>query len=95
MHTKHVPGVSYKVRQFKTAKLNAYIFILLHVGTYCSELHKMVYLQNRRFLPMDSVLRKDTKQFPSKTSEVRDAPPMRVYETVKDCHKAYDLAPTK
>lgn len=67
----------------------------LTVGTYSSELHKMVYLQNRRFLPMDSVLRKETKQFPSKTHEVRDTPPMRAYETVKDCHKAYDLAPTK
>ena len=66
----------------------------LTVGTYCSELHKMVYLQNRRFLPMDSVLRKDTKQFPSKTCEMHAAPPIRSYETVKKCHKAYDLAPT-
>lgn len=65
------------------------------IGTYCSELHKMVYLQNRRFLPTDSVLRSDTKQFPSKTCEIRDAPPTRDLQTVKDCHRAYDLAPTK
>ena len=44
---------------------------------------------------MDSVLRSDTKQFPSKTCEMRDAPPTRDLQTVNDCHRAYDLAPTK
>ena len=67
----------------------------MHVGTYSTDLHKMVYLQNRRYLPADSELRQDKKNFPSKHPEMRDPPSKRVYESLKDVHLAYDAAPTK
>ena len=59
------------------------------IGTYCSELHKMVYLQNRRFLHEDSELRLDKNNFPLKAVEVRRAPEKRKYEAMNDIHKAY------
>ena len=65
------------------------------VGTYFSELHKMTYLDSRRFLPFDSSLRKDSRNYPSKSEETRPAPSRRVYSIMKDVHTAYYLAKTK
>ena len=44
----------------------------MYIGTYSTELHKMVYLQNRRYLLDTDKLRKDKTHFPSK-EELRQA----------------------
>ena len=72
-----------------------YIIFIFPVGTYCSELHKMVYLQNRKFLPEECALRQDEINFPTEAPETCQAPAKKVYETVKDAHKAYDAAQMK
>ena len=64
-------------------------------GTYFTELHKMVYLDNRRYLPMSSSLRQESESFPSKSEEVRPTPSRRAYTTLKNVHAAYDAAKTK
>lgn len=40
------------------------LFYCIYTGTYCSELNKMIYLQNRRYLPMESTVREQTKGYP-------------------------------
>lgn len=50
------------------------------LGTYVKTLHKMVYLQNRRFLDISSELRLDTSNFPDKRVEKSLPPPLREYQ---------------
>lgn len=54
-----------------------------------------MYLDNRKFLPHDSKLRRDKSKFPFKNQELEPAPHKREYENLKDVHKAYDSAETK
>jgi len=62
----------------------------MYIGTYSTELHKMVYLQNRRYLLDTDKLRKDKTHFPSK-EELCQAPVMRNYESLKETHQAYEI----
>ena len=57
------------------------------IGVRNEELHKVIYLENRRFLPDTSELRNDSISFPSKKREMR--PPLRCYATINSVHKAY------
>ena len=66
--------------------------IELYIGTYNSELEKIVYLDNRRYLPEDSSLRMLTEEFPSKKKELRSAPPKRNFNNMINYHKAADNA---
>ena len=50
----------------------------------------MVYLQNRRYLLDTDKLRRDKTQFPTK-EELRQAPSMRSYESLKEAHEAYEI----
>ena len=62
-----------------------------YIGEHNSELHKTIYLQNRRYLPLESDLRTET-QFPSQKVETRKPPEKRVYTEVKKNHEAVDNA---
>lgn len=44
---------------------------------------------------MSSPLRKDTKNFPSKSKELLPPPNCRIYAEIKDNHLAYDNAKNK
>ena len=61
-------------------------------GDYNKELFKMVYLQNRRFLPMSSELRKQSQSFPYKHEEEREPPAHRTWAEAQQLHIAYDNA---
>ena len=65
---------------------------ILHLGTYVKKLSKMVYLKNRRYLPLDSKWRDDCKNFPEKAAELRTPSPLRKFERVKSLHFSYDAA---
>jgi len=69
---------------------NIYICTFTYIGTYPTELHKMVYLQNRRYLLDTDKLRKDKTHFPDK-EESHQAPVMRSYEGLKEAHQAYEI----
>lgn len=64
----------------------------MYVGTYCSDLHKMVYLENRTYLPAESSLRQQKKGFPSKENEFQPPPLKRSFELMKKYHEAFDEA---
>ena len=59
-------------------------------GTYCSDLHKMIYLENRRYLHSDSSLRKQKRGFPTQIQELQPPPAKKSFEIVKQCHYAFD-----
>lgn len=65
-----------------------YILIGRHVGT----LDKVVYLQNRRFLPATHPLRKAKKNFPSGKAEHRPPPEKLTQEEVMINSLAYENA---
>lgn len=71
---------------YHTSTLN----FLLYVGTYCSELHKMVYLENRRYLPKESTLRAQSGGFPSEDKELRSPPAKRRYTDIRQYHQVVD-----
>lgn len=50
----------------------------------------MVYLENRRYLPESSPLRKDSTGFPSSQAEQRKIPDARTFAELKQLHAAYD-----
>ncbi|KXJ06458.1 hypothetical protein AC249_AIPGENE6290 [Exaiptasia diaphana] len=58
---------------------------------YCSHLHKMIYYGNRRFVPKESPLRQDIKNFLEKCKETRMPPDKRTFSqapksrTFQDC----------
>jgi len=62
------------------------------IGTHCTELHKMVYLSNRRYLPAESAFRQETIGFPSNKKELLPPPAKRKKKMVKNFHKAVDVA---
>ena len=62
----------------------------MYVGTYCNELHKMVYLENRRYLPKESSLRAQSKGFPSEDKELRSPPAKRRYTDIRQYHQVVD-----
>ena len=64
--------------------------ILLILGTYSSDL-KMVYLQNRRYLPPTSSLRKRKHGFPSQT-EPESSPAKRKVVDLTEYHNAVYMA---
>lgn len=67
-------------------------YILYITGTYCSDLHKMVYLQNRRYLPIDSPLRREKRGFPVRDTELLGPPVKRAYNCVRDHQVAFEHA---
>lgn len=64
-------------------------------GQYCKHLCKVVYPGNRRFLPADHVLRKDSVNFPDQSEELRERPPCRSFQQDVLFHKAYDNSKLK
>ena len=54
-------------------------------------LQKTLYLQNRRFIPQDSLLRQDSAHF--ECEEHRQSPPKPDIETVKNDRRKYEDAP--
>ena len=68
------------------------MLLFLSIGTYNKDLQKVVYLDNRRYLPIDSSLRNETVEFPSKQEELSIAPPKRNFDSIKIYHKAVDNA---
>ena len=80
----HLPGV------FRSRASIYIMFAFFIAGTYNKELTKMVYLENRRFLPSSSPLRKQSTGFPSGEQELQAAPAKRSFEETKDFHIAYD-----
>lgn len=61
------------------------------IGTYVRELHKMVYLQNRRYLHKeDTELKHDVTSFSVKVQETRLAPLKRSYDVSVQTCKSYD-----
>ena len=59
-------------------------------GTYCCDLHKMIYFENRRYLPPDSSLRKQKRGFPTQNWELQPPPAKKSFDVVKQCHYAFD-----
>ena len=84
----------YVVGMYSTS-LDSHSNYFFFLGTYVQDLHKMVYLQNRRFLPEESELRLDSDNFPDKSPELNRPPSTRSYDTLKDIHMAYDATKTK
>ena len=72
-----------------------HLFYFYFLGTRSATLDKMLYLQNRRYLPADSALRKDNNNFPEKRTESRNPPLKRDLEKVKAYHLAYSKAKNK
>lgn len=64
-------------------------------GTWNEHLHKMVYIKNRRYLPLDSDLRSDDSGFPDQSVENSAPPRQRDYEKLKSVHHAYDKTKIK
>ena len=60
-------------------------------GQYCKHLSKMVYTGNRRFLPVDHDLRKDTFNFPDRSVELRE-PQYRTFQRDLFFHDSFDNA---
>ena len=59
-----------------------------------AELHKMIYLNNRRYLPSTSPLRQE-KGFPLQRVEMQPPPSKRNYSMMKSFHNAVDKASTE
>lgn len=55
-------------------------------------MHKMIYLENRRYLPATSSLRQDAVNYPSKAIEKRPPPKLKSYEEMKAFHCSYENA---
>ena len=65
-------------------------YIFCHAGTYSSDLHKMIYLQNRQFLPADSTLRKQSDGFPTNMEDNKPPPAKKKFSELKKKHRAHD-----
>ena len=61
-------------------------------GFRSEHLHKVVYLEHRR---IDSDLRDDHTNFPSRCIETRAAPKQREYRKLRSLHMAYDNTKSK
>ena len=69
---------------------------LLHcIGEYSHEMKKMIYMENRRFLPLSHPLRKQTDGFPSRSTEERPPPEAKNMCDMLSYHQAYENAKNK
>ena len=64
------------------------LHLCIYVGTHCSHLQKMLYLENHSYLPEQSCLRQQKKGFPTKKKELLPPPAKRTIESVKEYHDA-------
>ena len=62
----------------------------MYVGTHCSDLQKMLYLENRSYLPEESSLRQQKRGFPTKQKEFLLPPAKRTVESIKEYQNAFD-----
>lgn len=69
-----------------------YICVLSSTGEFVSALDKVVYINNRRFLPITHPLRKASKKFPSGKAEHRSPPEELTQEEVILNSLAYENA---
>lgn len=68
----------------------------LSSGTHNPYLQKMIYIDNRHFLPRDSPLRRDVENFPEKQCDYHfPLPPKRQYSVLEVYHHAHDHAKNK
>ena len=88
-----VHGVISKVQRNTFCVIMLYNIIL--AGTYSKALTKMVYMENRWYLPETSALRKDETNFPSKLVETLPPPRNKSHEAIRSSHIAYDYAKNK
>lgn len=61
----------------------------LQKGQYCKHLHKVVYPENRDFLPANHKLRKDHQNFLDHVEETREKPTYCTFSQDVSFHKAY------
>ena len=61
-----------------------------HIGTYCPDLHKMVYLENRQYLPSDCILRRQADGFPTTDVDNKPPPTKKIFCDIKKQHRAYE-----
>ena len=64
------------------------------LGEWSEALKKVVYLENRRFLPVDDEMR-ESKPFPSSKAERRGPPEPKTHSYVEACNAQYEEAKTK
>ena len=69
--------------------------LIFYLGTYSPELHKTVYLQNRRYLPDYHELRGDAKCFSTKAIEPRPIPKKQNCDILNHSHQAYDAVKSR
>lgn len=69
----------------------------MHVfaGTRCPELNKIVYLDNRRYLPTESSLRKEKDGFPMKNEELKPPPAKRTFSAIHNHRLAFQNSLTR
>ena len=71
-------------------------FSSLLIRVYCKHLHKMVYMENRSFLPNDHALRSDVQRFPCRMGENKSCasskPVAPAYKELVEKHAIYDQA---
>lgn len=66
--------------------------LIVHTsGSYSKTLQKIIYPGNRRFLPANSPLRKDTSSFPPKEPENRDPPILKTMEYINIANQEYSI----
>jgi hypothetical protein len=80
------------IRQIKYFCSVRLLLLNVSLGTYSSDLKKMVYLQNRRYLPPTSSLRKRKRGFPSQEAELESPPAKRKFVDLTEYHNAVDMA---
>ena len=84
-HSGPEPKVQLRVIQYVS-------YFILSSGERSEQLQKVVYLQNRRFLPETSGLRRDQHNFPHKREEHNPPPSKKNSSEMRDYHKAVDNA---
>ena len=89
-------GVKLRVSNNKFLFASLFTVCNAVAGTYVPELHKMVYLQNRRFLSeSEKELRHDKTNFPVKAPEVNEAPLKRRFKTSSEVRQCVDTLKEK
>lgn len=69
--------------------------LYIYAGTFSKDLDKMIYLQNRRYLLSDDVLRSDSVNFPDKVVESCQLPLIQDYSEMRSLHDAYECVSSK
>lgn len=66
------------------------------IRVYCKHLHKIIYLQNRSYLPDDHELRNEVRSFPCRAGETKVCTALKpvkpFYKELADRHTIYDKA---